>query len=124
MKIKQKALMDIRKHCRMTPKLESCGYLFGEDNHIKSITKGKNLDKSSVYYTIDPDSTFRSVFRDDFKGVYHSHIGEAIPSSIDESKKKYPDKYYLIYSVSRDTLRAYFWNGKKFIEEEIEIAED
>ena len=123
MKITKKAVIDIRTHCRKTPHLESCGYVFGEDSMVQSIMCGRNLDKSPVTYTIDPETTFESVFRKDFKGVYHSHLGEAFPSGIDRAKKKYPNKHYLIYSLSKDTLRSYLWDGKEFHEEEIEVIE-
>lgn len=121
MKITKKAFEELRKHCKETPKLESCGYIFGDDNSINSIVRGKNLDKSPVTYTIDPESTLKSVFRKDFKGVYHSHIGVPVPSSIDERKKKYPNMHYLIYSISQDVLKAYFWNNGMFTEVKVEV---
>lgn len=89
---------------------------------MKDINQGKNLDDSAVSYTIDPDTTLKSVFRKDLAGVYHSHLGEPFPSGIDESKKKYPNKIYLIYSISQDKLRAFKWDGKKFTEEEVMIV--
>lgn len=121
MKITQKALLEIREHCRQTPRLESCGYFFG-NGEVTEIRKGKNLDKSPVTYTIDSDSTFKSVFREDFMGVYHSHIGMPIPSSTDVNKKKYPDKYYIIYSVTKDALKAYFWDGRQFNDEPVVVV--
>lgn len=121
MKIIRKVYDGIRMHCRAYRNQESCGYIFG-NAVIKDSMQGKNLDESPASYTIDPDTTFKSVFRKDFGGVYHSHMGEAIPSSIDESKKKYPNKMYLIYSISKDELRAYKWDGKQFNEEQVEVV--
>ena len=123
MKITKKAFEELKVHCRETPDLESCGYLFGEDDLIKSIMRGKNLDESPVTYTIDPESTLKSVFRKDFKGVYHSHLGVPVPSGIDESVGKHPNKYYLIYSISQDKLRAYNWDGKEFHEEDMGVID-
>lgn len=121
MRIIKKAFEELKKHCNETPDLESCGYIFGEDDLVTSITRGKNMDNSPVSYTIDPESTLKSVFRKNFKGSYHSHLGVPVPSGIDKSVKKYPNKYYLIYSISQDKLRAYNWDGFRFGEEEIEV---
>lgn len=123
MDIFDSAYKQIRKHCKKNSEEESCGYIFG-NGIIAEIAEGKNLDKSSGVYTIDPETTFKSVFRDDFKGVYHSHMGEAIPSGIDVNRKKHKDKYYLIYSLAKDEIRSYLWDGKKFTEEKVEIIKD
>ena len=121
MRIVKKVYDGIRMHCRAYRNQESCGYIFGNAT-IKDLIQGKNLDESPVSYTIDPDTTLKSVFRKDFAGVYHSHFGDPTPSGIDESKKKYPNKLYLIYSISQDILKAYKWDGKQFSEENVEVV--
>lgn len=120
MKITKKAYEKIRKHCRKNNEKESCGYMFGGKT-IKEVKIGKNMDDAPYTYTIDPESTFDSVFRKDFKGVFHSHLGAPNFSGIDLAKKKYPDKYYSIYSVAQDVMKTFFWNGNKFIEEKVEV---
>lgn len=121
MKITKKAFEGIRDHCNRFQDIESCGYLFGKEV-VEEIKEGINLDNNPISYTIDPETTLKSVFREDLMGVYHSHLGAPYPSGVDKEKPKHINKYYLIYSVFQDVLKAYFWNGKGFKEEGVEIV--
>jgi proteasome lid subunit RPN8/RPN11 len=122
---------------------EACGVIAGEDGRPVRVYAMRNAEESPMVYQFD-DREQLEVFKEvelkgwGLLGFFHSHTHtEAYPSPTDvaravwtdpssgEAAEAYPGTAYLILSLrdrDRPELRAFRFQGREPIEEELRLA--
>lgn len=117
---------------------ECCGMLAGRGDMVEAVFPGRNKDRSSKTYLMDPEDQLRAFQMMDehgleLVGIYHSHPQtEAVPSRTDRERALdrdgsplFPDARYMIVSL-RDTaqpqVRVFRLAGDQVTEEEVVIS--
>jgi len=104
----------LTEHAENEKPNESCAILFGKDNQISEVFLTKNIDESSVNFTISNEQLIQGYKIAEEKkvqviGIFHSHPNsEAYPSDTD---KKFMDSnpvVWIIYSGINKDFKAYF----------------
>ncbi len=104
----------LTKHAENEKPNESCAILFGKDNKVSEVFLTKNIDESSVNFTISNEQLIEGYKIAEEKnveviGIFHSHPNsEAYPSNTD---KKFMDSnpvVWIIYSGINKDFKAYF----------------
>lgn len=102
---------------------EACGYLGGKGYLVKEFYPMKNIDKSGVHFTLDPEEQFAVMDKAHLAGleivaVFHSHPeSPARMSEEDIRLANDPEVLYLIYSVLNKELRAFYIGKEKKLTE-------
>jgi proteasome lid subunit RPN8/RPN11 len=117
-------------HARKERPLECCGILSGKEKTVQKIFELKNIEESSVKYSMSPRDQLK-VFEEMEKesmemiAVYHSHPHTIpFPSETDVKLAFYPDISSIIISLKEeDPIMKAFQIGKEAIYlEEIEVV--
>ena len=104
----------LTKHAENEKPNESCAILFGKDNRVSEVFLTKNIDESSINFTISNEQLIEGYKIAEEKkvqviGIFHSHPNsEAYPSNTD---KKFMDSnpvVWIIYSGINKDFKAYF----------------
>jgi len=92
---------------------ESCALLFGKDNQVLDIFLTKNIDESSVNFTISNEQLIEGYSMAEQKkmdviGIFHSHPNsDAFPSNTDKKFMKINPVVWIIYSGINKNFRAF-----------------
>lgn len=102
-------------HCKKESPLEACGLLSGKDGIIRTIWPMKNIDQSTVSFSMSL-SEIKKVFHlismknENVLAIYHSHpTAPAIPSRGDIHYNNYPELSHVIVSLQNQVpdIKAY-----------------
>ncbi len=103
----------LTKHAENEKPNESCAILFGKNNLVSEVFLTKNIDESSINFTISNEQLIQGYKIAEEKkveviGIFHSHPNsEAYPSNTD---KKFMDSnpvVWIIYSGINKDFKAY-----------------
>ena len=106
---------------------ESCALLFGKQNQVLDIFLSKNIDESSVNFTISNEQLIEGYNMAEQKkmdviGIFHSHPNsDAFPSNTDKKFMKINPVVWVIYSGINKNFRAFILGSDS---EEIQIDDE
>ncbi|MGQ9468695.1 MAG: Mov34/MPN/PAD-1 family protein [Nitrososphaerales archaeon] len=130
LKIHRKDLKELETEALKSYPLEACALLMGVIDEGKALVTDllitKNIDESSIGFTISPEILFDALNKADREGkeiigIFHSHPAPPQPSSVDLMFMKLNPVVWLIMSMIDRQIAAYQQQGDKvqklFIEE-------
>jgi proteasome lid subunit RPN8/RPN11 len=116
----------LTEHAENEKPNESCAILFGKDNLVSEVFLTKNIEESSVNFTISNEQLIEGYKiaeekRVEVIGVFHSHPNsDAYPSNTDKKFMQSNPVAWVIYSGINKNFKAYFLESD-IIEIPIEI---
>lgn len=130
--ISKKHLERISLHSRQYYPLEACGILIGtltgNERRVMEVWPAKNELSSESSYEIRPETLFQAFAyaeqnRLEVLGFYHSHpFWSADASEIDKSRANYPGLSYVIYSIQKNEMKSFRFDGRQLIPEPVMVA--
>ncbi len=117
----------LTEHAENERPYESCAILFGKDNRVFEVFLTKNIEKSSVNFTISNEQLIDGYKIAEEKkmeiiGIFHSHPdSDAYPSSTDKKFMHSNPVAWVIYSGISKDFKAYFLESELI---EIPIEQD
>ena len=134
LEISAKHVKQIFTHSEESYPIEACGVLIGTlVGDVRAVTEvwpAKNQLSSESSYEIDPETLFRAFYYAEQKklevvGFYHSHpLWPADASDVDKARANYPGLSYVIYSVPRNEILSFYFDGKQLIHESVVTIPD
>ena len=103
----------LTKHAENEKPNESCAILFGKDNRVSEVFLTKNIDESSINFTISNEQLIEGYNLAEEKrveviGIFHSHPNsDAYPSNTDKKFMQSNPVAWIIYSGINNNFRAY-----------------
>jgi len=103
----------LTEHAENEKPNESCAILFGKDNLVYEVYLTKNIDESSVNFTISNEELIKGYKIAEEKkleviGIFHSHPNsEAFPSNTDKKFMHSNPVVWIIYSCINKDFKAY-----------------
>jgi proteasome lid subunit RPN8/RPN11 len=129
LEISAKHVRQISSHSKESYPVEACGVLIGtladDARTVTEVWPAKNQLSSQSSYEIDPETLFRAFSHAEQNkleviGFYHSHpFWSADASDVDKARANYPGLSYVIYSISRDEILSFYFDGKQLTNESI-----
>ena len=123
----------ISSHAKESHPIEACGLLIGtlggDVRTVSEVWPAKNLLSSESSYEIDPETHARAFSYAEensleIVGFYHSHtFSSPDASEIDRAQANYPGFSYVIYSVTRDEILSFYFDGKQLSQEQMVISD-
>ena len=104
----------LTEHAENEKPNESCAILFGKDDLVSEVFLTKNIDESSVNFTISNEQLIEGYKIAEEKkveviGIFHSHpISDAYPSNTDKKFMFSNPVVWIIYSGINKDFKAYF----------------
>ncbi|MCH7560589.1 MAG: M67 family metallopeptidase [Thaumarchaeota archaeon] len=104
----------LTEHAENEKPNESCAILFGKDNLVSEVFLTKNIDESSINFTISNEQLIEGYKIAEEKkveviGIFHSHPNsEAYPSNTDKKFMYSNPVVWIIYSCINKDFKAYF----------------
>jgi len=124
----------ISSHSKETQPVEACGILIGttrnDTRRVSETWPAKNRLSSESSYEIDPESLFNAFTYAEKKGLevvgfYHSHpFWSADASATDRARANYPGLSYVIYSIPKNEIKSFYFDGKELRNESVRITAD
>jgi len=124
----------ISSHSKKSHPVEACGVLIGAlAGDVRTVTEvwpARNRLSSESSYEIDPETLFRAFsYAEQNKlevvGFYHSHpFWSADASETDKARANYPGLSYVIYSIPRNEILSFYFDGKRLAQESVRITSD
>jgi len=134
LEISGKHVKQISSHSKESYPIEACGVLIGTlAGDVRAVTEvwpAKNQLSSESSYEIDPETLFRAFShaeqnKVEVVGFYHSHpFWSAETSEIDNTRANYPSLSYLIYSIPRNEILSFYFDGRQLIQEPVKMTSD
>jgi len=134
LQISAKHARQISSHSKEAYPLEACGVLIGTlADDVRTVTDvwpAKNQLSSESSYEIDAETLFRAFSHAEEKklevvGFYHSHsFWSADASDVDKARANYPSLSYVIYSIPRNEILSFYFDGRQLIHEPLRISGD
>jgi len=132
--ISQSHANHISSHSKETQPVEACGILIGSTrNNTRRVFEAwpaENRLSSESSYEIDPESLFSAFTYAEKKGLevvgfYHSHpFWSADASATDRARANYPGLSYVIYSIPKNEIKSFYFDGKELRNESVRITAD
>jgi len=132
LEISAKHVERISSHSRESYPVEACGILIGTlAGDVRSVTEvwpAKNQLSSESSYEIDPETLFRAFSHAEQNkveavGFYHSHpFSSANASEVDKARANYPGLSYVIYSIPRNEIESFYFDGRQLIQEPVKTT--
>jgi proteasome lid subunit RPN8/RPN11 len=123
----------ISSHSKESHPIEACGVLIGTiGDDVRTVTEvwpAKNRLSSESSYEIDPETLFLAFSYAEKNnleviGFYHSHpFWSADASEIDRARANYPGLSYVIYSVPRNEILSFYFDGKQLAQESAIVSD-
>lgn len=124
----------ISSHSKESSPVEACGVLVGTlTGDVRTVTEvwpARNQLSSESAYEIDPETLFRAFSHAEQNklevvGFYHSHpFWSADASEIDKARANYPGLSYVIYSIPRNEVLSFYFDGRQLIHEPVRMTSD
>ena len=134
LEISSKYVKQISSHSKESYPIEACGVLIGtiagEARAVTNVWPAKNQLSSESSYEIDPETLLRAFSyaeqnKVEVVGFYHSHpFWSAEASEIDRARANYPGLSYLIYSIPRNEILSFYFDGRQLIREPTRMTND
>jgi proteasome lid subunit RPN8/RPN11 len=134
LKISARHIKQISSHSKETYPIEACGVLIGtlagDMRIVTEVWPAKNQLSSESTYEIDPETLFRAFSyaeQNDVEvvGFYHSHpFWSADASAIDNARANYPGFSHLIYSIPRNEILSFHFDGRQLVHEPVRMTSD
>jgi len=134
LEISAKHVERISSHSKESYPVEACGVLIGtladDVRRVTEVWPAKNQLSSESSYEIDPETLFRAFSyaeqnNVEVVGFYHSHpFWSADVSAIDKVRANYPSLSYLIYSIPRNEILSFYFDGEQLIHERVKMTSD
>lgn len=125
LKISDKHVEHVSLHSKKCYPTEACGILIGAlAGHVRTVTEvwpARNERSSESSYEIHPETllhgfTYAEQNRLEVVGFYHSHpFWSADPSEIDRSQANYTGLSYVIYSIPKNEMKSFVFDGRQLI---------
>jgi len=122
----------ISSHSKETQPVEACGILIGntrdDTRKVSEAWPAKNRLSSDSSYEIDPESLLNAFAYAEKKGLevigfYHSHpFWSADASATDRARANYPGLSYVIYSIPKNEIKSFYFDGKELLNESVRIT--
>ena len=119
----------ISSHSIESYPVEACGVLIGTvAGDVRTVTEvwpSKNQLSSGSSYEIDPDTLLRAFSYSERSGLevigfYHSHpFSSANASDVDKARANYPGLSYVVYSIPRNEIESFYFDGRQLIQEAV-----
>ena len=116
-RLKQSQIKQLKDEAYLSNPIEACALLFGKISKtaylVKKVVVAKNVLKSTVEFTINPQFFVVELKKAekeglDLVGFFHSHPAKAYPSAVDlENMKLWTNTLWLIFSLTKDEIAAY-----------------
>jgi proteasome lid subunit RPN8/RPN11 len=123
----------ISAHSKESHPIEACGVLIGRlAGNVRTVTEvwpANNRLSSESSYEIDPETLFRAFSHAEknnleIVGFYHSHpFSSADASEIDRARANYPGLSYVIYSIPRNEMLSFYFDGKQLVQESMTVSD-
>lgn len=111
---------EIRRIAKDALPYESCAFILGKNDaagtiRVTEILPMRNADRSQVSFSIEPQEVLNAYELAEKKrlqviGIFHSHPGIPAPSSTDKKFMEINPVVWLIYSTTRNRLKAYIYD--------------
>jgi proteasome lid subunit RPN8/RPN11 len=134
LEISARQIKQISSHSKESYPIEACGVLIGTlAGDLRTVTEvwpAKNQLSSQSSYEIDPETLFHAFFyaeqnNVEIVGFYHSHpFWSADASAIDEARANYPGLSHLIYSIPRNEILSFYFDGRQLVHEPVRMTSD
>jgi proteasome lid subunit RPN8/RPN11 len=134
LEISARHIKQISSHSKESYPIEACGVLIGtlagDVRTVTEVWRAKNQLYSESSYEIDPETLFRAFSyaeqnNVEVVGFYHSHpFWSANASAIDKARANYPGLSHLIYSIPRDEILSFYFNGRQLVREPARMTSD
>jgi len=104
----------LTEHAENEKPNESCAILFGKDSLISEVFLTKNIEESSVNFTISNEQLIKGYKIAEEKkveviGIFHSHPNsDTYPSNTDKKFMRSNPVVWIIYSGINKDFKAYF----------------
>jgi [CysO sulfur-carrier protein]-S-L-cysteine hydrolase len=107
---------------------ECCAFLLAErnDDKVARIIPMRNIQESSVSFTMDPSEVIKAYNIADSSGmqviaIFHSHPANPSPSSTDIKFMEINPVVWLIYSTAENVFRAFVYSYDAIQEIELNV---
>jgi proteasome lid subunit RPN8/RPN11 len=134
LEISAKHIKQISSHSKKSYPIEACGVLIGtlacDVRTVTEVWPAKNQLSSDSSYEIDPETLFRAFSyaeqnNVEVVGFYHSHpFWSADASAIDKARANYPCLSHLIYSIPRNEILSFYFDGRQLVHEPVRMTSD
>jgi proteasome lid subunit RPN8/RPN11 len=134
LEISAKHVERISSHSKESSPVEACGVLVGtlagDVRTVIEVWPAKNELSSESAYEIDPETLFRAFSHAEQNklevvGFYHSHpFWSADASEIDKARANYPGLSYVIYSIPRNEVLSFYFDGRQLVHEPVKMTSD
>ena len=134
LEISAKHVERISSHSKESYPVEACGVLIGTlaDNvrTVAEVWPAKNQLSSGSSYEIDPETLLRAFSYSELNGLevvgfYHSHTSSsANASDVDKARANYPGLSYVIYSIPRNEIESFYFDGGQLLPEPVKTFRD
>ena len=124
----------ISSHSKESHPVEACGVLIGtlagDVRTVTDVWPARNRLSSESSYEIDPETLFRAFShaeqnKAEVVGFYHRHpCWSADASETDKARANYPGLSYVIYSIPRNEILSFYFDGKRLAQESVRITSD
>lgn len=124
MALPERFLTQMKSEARRVWPIEACGLMLGhiekEVAHVSDLILAENVEKSTVSFTIDPQTLLQVYLKAEAEakelvGIFHSHPADAKPSGVDIKFMRMNPVVWFIVSMPRETYAAYRLEGKELI---------
>jgi proteasome lid subunit RPN8/RPN11 len=123
----------ISSHSKESHPIEACGVLIGilaaDVRTVTEVWPANNRLSSESSYEIDSETLFRAFSHAEktnleIVGFYHSHpFSSADASEIDRARANYPGLSYVIYSIPRNEMLSFYFDGKQLVQESMKVTD-
>jgi [CysO sulfur-carrier protein]-S-L-cysteine hydrolase len=101
---------------------ESCAILLGDNDKVIKILPVRNIDESPVTFSIEPAELLHAYDLAESKGmqviaIFHSHPAKPSPSSTDIKFMQINPVVWVIYSTTKNQLRAFVYDDNDIVRE-------
>ena len=120
----QKFVDQMKSEARRVWPMEACGLLLGriegEVPQVSDLVLAENVEKSTVSFTIDPQTLLQVYLKAETEakellGIFHSHPAEARPSGVDIKFMRMNPVTWFILSMPSEAYAAYRLEGSELV---------
>ena len=120
----QKFVDQMKSEARRVWPIEACGLMLGriegEAIRVSDLVIAENVEKSTVSFTIDPQTLLQVYLKAEAEakelvGIFHSHPAEARPSGVDIKFMRMNPVTWFIVSMPSESYAAFRLEGNELV---------
>jgi proteasome lid subunit RPN8/RPN11 len=101
---------------------ESCAFLLGHNDKVIEILPMRNIDESSVTFSIEPAELLNAYNLAESRGmniiaIFHSHPAKPRPSRTDIKYMEINPIAWVIYSTTKSQMKAFIYDEDDVVKE-------